>query len=338
MGTADPSPASVAVVLVDWNAGGLITACLEALARQTLAPRTVVVVDNASDPPTWRHLRAAPERVEMIRLPRNLGFAAGVNRGVALVESVEWIALLNPDAFPRPDWLERLVAAASRNPDYDFFASRQVSAEAPERLDGTGDVYTVSGLAWRRDHGEKEAGRRMEEGEVFGPCAAAALYRRKAFVEAGGLDESFFCYFEDVDLAFRLRLAGHRCLYVPDAVVRHVGSASSGRRSAFTVYHGHRNLVWTFFKNMPSSMLARYWPHHMLLNALSIAHLAARGQGGPIVRAKRDAFIALPRVMRQRRRVQRTRRASAAELRRAMVGGLEAFGVRRLSPHVASPE
>lgn len=329
MGTADPSPGSVAVVLVDWNAGGLITTCLEALARQTLRPGAVMVVDNASDPPTWRHVGTAPERLEMIRLPRNLGFAAGVNRGVALAEGVEWIALLNPDAFPQPDWLERLVAAASRNPDYGFFASRQISAEAPERLDGTGDVYAVSGLAWRRDHGEKGAGRRMAEEEVFGPCAAAALYRRGAFLEAGGLDERFFCYFEDVDLAFRLRLAGHRCLYVPDAVVTHVGSASSGRRSAFTVYHGHRNLVWTFFKNMPSPLLARYWPHHLLLNAVSIAHLAARGQGGPILRAKRDAFRALPRVWQQRREIQATRHASAADLRRVMAGGLEAFGVRR---------
>ena len=336
MGATDPSPGSVAVVLVDWNAGGLITACLEALARQTLPPRTVMVVDNASDPPTWRHVGAAPARVEMIRLPQNLGFAAGVNHGLALAEGVTWIALLNPDAFPQPDWLEKLVAAASRNPGYDFFASRQISAEANERLDGTGDMYALSGLAWRRDHGEREAGRRMEEGEVFAPCAAAALYRRDALVEAGGLDETFFCYFEDVDLAFRLRLAGHRCLYVPDAVVTHVGSASSGRRSAFTVYHGHRNLVWTFVKNMPSSMLALYWPHHLLLNALSIALLTARGQGGPILRAKRDAFLALPRVMRQRRRVQGTRRASAADLRRVMVGGLEAFGIHRLTPGVES--
>ena len=336
MDTAGPSPGSVAVILVDWNSGNLITRCLEALARQTLPPHAVMVVDNASESPTWRHVGLAPDRLEMVRMPANLGFAAGVNRGVALAEGVDWIALLNPDAFPDPGWLENLVGAASRNPSYEFFASRQVLAEAPERLDGTGDVYAVSGLAWRRDHGEQGADRRLAEEEVFGPCAAAALYRRQVFLDAGGLDETFFCYFEDVDLAFRLRLAGHRCLYVPDAVVTHVGSALTGRRSDFSVYHGHRNLVWTFLKNMPPSMLARYWPHHLLLNALSIVILTSRGQGATILRAKRDALLALPRVLRQRRLVQRTRRVGAADLRPVMVGGRQAFGIGRPAPGAAS--
>jgi GT2 family glycosyltransferase len=132
-----------------------------------------------------------------------------------------------------------------------------------------------------------------------------------------------------VDLAFRLRLAGHRCLYVPDAVVRHVGSASSGRRSDFAVYHGHRNLVWTFVKNMPAPLLALYWPHHLLLNVAGLAWFTLRGQGRPIFRAKADALRGLPRVLRQRREIQAARRASSRELRRAMVGGWRGFGLGR---------
>jgi GT2 family glycosyltransferase len=316
-------------VVVNWQAEALLDRCLEALARQSLPARRVVVVNNGAPGLAAAVPRLGRSGAQVVEPGRNLGFAAGNNRGLREADGCEWIALVNPDAFPEPDWLERLLAAAARHPECAFFASRQLMAHDAGRLDGTGDVYAVSGLAWRRDHGREAEGVRREAGEVFGPCAAAALYRKDALVEVGGFDESFFCYFEDVDLAFRLRLAGHRCRYVPEAVVHHVGSATSGRRSAFSVYHGHRNLVWTFWKNMPASLLARYWPHHLALNLISLVHLGARGQGALMLRAKRDALRGLPRVLRARRVVQARRKASALELRRAMVGGLAAFGRRR---------
>jgi len=318
--------AAVAVVVVNWNSRGLLGDCLSALSAQTLRPRRVVVVDNGS---TDGSERAAAGRagVELVRIGANLGFAAGNNRGIARIEDCEWIALLNPDAFPEPGWLAALVRAADGDPRFSLLASRLVLANDPSRLDGAGDVYTVAGLAWRRHHGAAAAGNGLHTREVFSPCAAAALYRRDALLEAGGFDESYFCYFEDVDLAFRMRLAGHRCLYVPEAVVRHVGSATSGRRSPFSVYHGHRNLVWTYWKNMPAPLLALYLPQHLALNALSLGWFALRGQGGTILRAKRDALAALPRVLRQRRRVQGTRKARLRDLRGVMVGGIRALGL-----------
>jgi GT2 family glycosyltransferase len=326
--------ASTAVVIVDWNSGELITRCLTALARQTVRPGRVVVVDNASQSESWRHVGPLDLPIEMVRLAANRGFAAGTNRGISLASDAAWIALLNPDAFPEPEWLERLLAAAAAHPEYSFFACRQVMADDPSRLDGSGDEYAVTGLGWRRGHGEPAAKAPPGPGEIFGPCAAAALYRQDALADVGGLDESFFCYFEDVDLAFRLRLAGHRCLYVPDATVLHVGSASSGRGSDFAVYHGHRNLVWTFVKNMPGPLLALYAFHHLLLNLLSVVWLAFRGQGGAAWRAKRDALRGLAGPLRQRRAIQIRRRIGPWEVRRAMVRGWRAFGLppRRPSP------
>jgi len=325
------SDAAVAIVVVNWNSGTLLERCLAAVSAQTRAPRRVLVVDNGS---TDGSERAARERlgVELLALGTNLGFAAANNRGIARAGDCDWVALLNPDAFPEPGWLEALVRAAVGDPRFALLASRQVLADDPSRLDGTGDVYTVAGLAWRRHHGQAAAGTDLDPKEVFSPCAAAALYRRDAVIEAGGFDESFFCYFEDVDLAFRLRLAGHRCLYVPDAVVRHLGSAASGRRSPFSVYHGHRNLVWTYWKNMPAALLAVYWPQHLALNLGSLLWIALRGQGGTILRAKRDALFALPRVLRERRRVQAARKVRARDLRRVMLGGLRAFGLGRNRP------
>ncbi len=326
---ATPTTASVAVVVVDWNAGGLVRRCLEALGRQTVRPAAVVLVDNASRSETWRHVPRGQTPAEIARLPTNRGFAAGANLGIALAAGAEWIALLNPDAFPEPDWLERLLAAAAACPEYSCFASRQLMADDPRHLDGTGDAYAVCGFGWRHRHGAPAAGTDLLPEEVFGPCAAAALYRRRALEEAGGFDESFFCYFEDVDLAFRLRLAGHRCLYVPDAVVHHVGSASSGRGSDFSVYHGHRNLVWTFVKNMPGPLLAVYWPHHLLLNLISLVWFTLRGQGRAIWRAKCDAVRGLPRVLKQRREIQAKRRVGSWGLRRLMVKGWRGFGLGR---------
>src|SRR6185436_1800580 len=146
------------------------------------------------------------------------------------------------------------------NPKFTFFSSRQIQYNRPELLDGAGDEYHVSGLAWRRyyNHIEKEYGIKPEE--VFGACAAASLYLREDFLKVGGFDEGYFSYFEDVDLSFRLRLVGRRCLYVPAAVVCHVGSASSGKVSDFVIYHGHRNLVWGYFKNMPALLFWAYLP------------------------------------------------------------------------------
>jgi GT2 family glycosyltransferase len=122
--------------------------------------------------------------------------------------------------------------------------SKLVKAADLAVLDGVGDAYHISGLVWRMGHGEPVASFSEQVREVFSPCAAAALYRRSVLLEVGGFDEDFFCYVEDVDLGFRLRLAGHKALSVPDAVVYHVGSATTGgQHSDFAVYHGHRNLV-----------------------------------------------------------------------------------------------
>ena len=310
----------IAVVVVNWNAGDLLRRCLDSLAWQERRPDRIVVVDNAStDGSLAAALRLHP-RVEVIRLDANTGFAAANNRAVAACGDCDLIALLNPDAFAAPSWLARLAESAERHPGHASFASRILMAGDDRLLDGAGDVYHVSGLAWRAGHGTPAPPADVAR-EVFAPCAAAALYRREAFIDAGGFDERYFCYLEDVDLGFRLRLRGHGCLYVPEAVVRHVGSGTTGRGSDFSTYHGHRNLVWTFVKDMPASLLVRALPQHLLLNLASAAWFAARGRARVILRSKWDALRALPAVLVERRRVQGRRVAPAADLRRAMASG-----------------
>ncbi len=191
---------------------------------------------------------------------------ATIWRSQAASAESEWIALLNPDAFAEPRWLEALLVAAESNPEFDVFGSKLVNAADPTVLDGAGDAYHMSGLVWRIGHGSRlyRLLRKM--------CAKYSRpVRRQHFIgaallrELGGFDEDYFCYVEDVDLGFRLRLAGYRCLYVPQSVAHHVGSGTTGgQHSDFALYHGHRNLVWTFVKDMPGILFWLLLPLHRI--------------------------------------------------------------------------
>lgn len=315
----------MAVVIVNYNGGAFLERCLNALSKQTFASFRVIVVDNASSDGSVDDIEARHPAVHIIRLSQNAGFAAGNNVGILAAEGCDWIACLNPDAFPESDWLAQLMTAARQAPAGSFFGCKMLQTKHPERrfttrLDGTGDMYHVSGLAWRRDRGKPVSKSSKTSGEIFGPCAAAALYARQALLDVGGFDESYFCYYEDVDLAFRLRLKGYRCWYVPGATVQHVGSAITGWRSRFSIYHGHRNLVWTYFKNMPGLLLWWYLPLHLLLNAVTIVVYTLRGQAGTIFKAKWDALKGLPRIFRMRKALQSTRTVDIRELRKVMAG------------------
>jgi GT2 family glycosyltransferase len=315
-----PRRVRVAVLIVNWNAGVHLVDALAALKQQRRPADRILVVDNASTDGS-REVVARTPGVELISLDRNVGFAAANNIGAAAAADCDCVVFLNPDAFPEPEWLERLIDAVRSSPDVAMFASELRMAADPSRLDGAGDAYHVSGLPWRIGHGERARGDHAAPYEVFAPCAAAALIRRPAFEDVGGFDESFFCYVEDVDLAFRLRLRGHRCLYVPGAVVRHVGSGTTARQSAFVIYHGHRNLVWAWVKNMPGWWMWLYAPQHLLLTLASLIRFSAIGHAHTIVRAKVDAIAGLRRALAERRRVQRTRTARGRDVVGAMARG-----------------
>jgi GT2 family glycosyltransferase len=322
---------NVAVLIVNWNGGGLLRRCLQSLLNQQRHPDRIIVVDNASTDDSLRQAARELEGTELIRLATNAGFAAANNIAARGARGCDAIALLNPDAFPEPHWLGSLVAAAERHPDVSAFASQMVLASSPSQLDGAGDSYHVSGRAWRNGHMAPRASGPTDDVEVFAACAAAALYRREAFEDAGGFDERYFSYFEDVDLGFRMRLRGHRCLYVHSAVVHHMSSAIGGYRSDFAVYYGERNAVWTFFKNMPTPLLLLYLPQHLALNLASLFYYPLRGQGGAVLRAKLDAVRGLPSLLRTRKAVQATRRVDAWALRRALRRGFAVPYVRRYS-------
>ncbi len=270
----------VSIIISTWNSGKVLPECLNCLAQQTAKDFEVIIVDNGSTDNSilGLHEKWSTLDFQIQSLEKNIGFAAANNLGAHLAVG-EWLALLNSDAYPNPTWLECLLQVAVREAKFSFFASRQLQADDPQILDGAGDVYHISGLAWRRFAGLPAAKFGLEPGEVFSPCAAAGLYSRQAFLQVGGFDESFFSYHEDVDLGFRLRLQGYRCLYVPEAVVLHVGSATVGAQSDFALYHWQRNFIWSFFQNMPSALFWQALPAHLMANFIFLLYYSFRGRG-----------------------------------------------------------
>ena len=301
---------SCSILIVNWNSWEPLSCCLKALSKQTFQDFKIYVADNASDQPPPEGIFSIVPNMVFVQNDFNYGFAKANNRLLEHAKGSEWVVLLNPDAFPEPNWLEQLMNAVLKHPDYQFFASRLVMEKNPSDLDGDGDCYHLSGLAWRKGHGSTVCKKTIPS-EVFSPCAAASMYKAEIILKAGGFDEEFFCYFEDVDLGFRLRLVGEKCLLVPSAVVHHIGSVTSGgQQSDFSVYHGHRNLVWTYLKNMPGLLFWLLMPLHLILNLFSLILFTARGQGCVILKSKWDAIKGIPIMWQKRKDIQSCRVAS----------------------------
>ncbi len=282
----------------------------------------VAVWDNASDADTQAALDALQARFPALivhRSANNLGFAAGNNAAAALHRECDAILTLNPDAVLKPGALAAMRNVLLEHDDVAAVGAVQLSPDE-RTIDGLGDVMHISGLVWRRSHGRSAAdlGRRLsaagETTEIFAPCAAAALYRREAFEAVGGFDADYFCYCEDNDLGMRLRLAGWHCLQANRAVVLHLGSISTGRDSDFAVYHGQRNLVWTFAKNLPAPLLVALLPVHLAMTAVVFARYTLIGRPGIVARAKLDALRGLPAALGKRRRTQADRRIGSLAL------------------------
>lgn len=325
MKVGDDTPSSnckMAVVVVNYYSARYLQRCLACVAAQSVAPYRVIIVNNGDHQGALDFIPSNYPSWEVIS-PGNIGFAAANNRALQILIDSKWIALLNPDAFPEEDWLATLIEAATRAPDVNVFSSQLYTADDAGIIDGEGDCYHMSGIAWRINH-NRTAQNALRGTKIFSPCAAAAMYRRSALLDIGGFDENYFCYFEDVDLGFRLRLRGYEVKHVPESIVYHVGggSSKSAGLSDFAIYYGHRNLVWTFVKNMPGHLFWIFLPAHILMNLAAIAYFALKGKAGIILRAKRDAILQLPRVWHQRREIQRSRKASPAAILKCLTFGL----------------
>lgn len=303
-------PASV--IVLTWNGRQWIDGCVQSLLTLTPPAAEILLVDNGSTDGTIEHVRRTYPTVRVVALESNVGFAAGNNAG-ARVATAPHLAFLNNDTRVEPGWLAALVRAVESEASVGLVTSRVVYMDRPDVVDSAGDGYLRCGGAFKRAHGAPVA-TTLDGGEVFGACGAAFLIRRQLFERLGGFDEDFFMVYEDVDLSYRARLAGWRCLYVPEALVHHAGSPSLGRVSDRAVSFGQRNLEWTWLKNTPAPLLWRSLGPHLLYTLAAAAGYARQGQLGPWLRGKAAAIRGFGPMLRKRREVQRTRTADPMSL------------------------
>jgi GT2 family glycosyltransferase len=253
----DPvQPNGVTVVVVTWQGAHLLDECLDSIAAQTVEC-DVVVVDNNSTDSTQNLLVRRHPPVRVIRLERNTGFAGGVHAALEAIQT-PFVALLNNDASAAPDWLanllstmlsdDRLVAVASKMLlwDDDGASGRSV-------INNAGVSLTAGGYGIDRGANALDGDFFDQPADVFGFSGGAAMVRMGAIRGVGGMPAPFFLYYEDVDLSWRLRLAGGRIRYEPKAVVRHRHAATSDRHSDAFAFYNERNRLLTLLRCAPVS-------------------------------------------------------------------------------------
>jgi len=321
----------ISVVVVNWNRKELLRACLASLRRQTEVTFETIVVDNGS-------ADGSPEVAErefgvrVIRNRENRGFCAANNQGIAAA-SGEFIALLNNDAEAHPGWLAALLRACSQAEDVGMAASKVLVWEDPRRIDKAGHLIFPDGQNRGRGTGELDRGQFDAEEEVLWPDGCAAMYRKEMLDRIGGFDEDFFAYGDDAELGLRARIAGWRCIYTPQAVVRHHRGSTLGKGSAHRLELIERNRLLLAIKLFPWSLL---WLNPVFFAVRVAASLTAAGRSagdtahfpglagkwsmaGAILRGDWNALRLAPRMLRKRVEMRRLRRLSPAQVRRLLL-------------------
>jgi GT2 family glycosyltransferase len=308
----------VSVIIPNWNGAQHLPVCLDSLQRQSYAHSEVIVVDNGSADGSLALVTRHYPHARVIPLGENRGFAAGCNSGIRAARG-EILALLNNDTEVDPGWLEAVVATFERHPQAGAVASKMLLFEQRDVFHTAGDFYRLDGTPGNRGAWQQNVGQFDQETPVFSACGGSAAYRWAMLDEIGLLDEAFFFSCEDVDLGWRAQLAGWQCIYAPQAVVYHkVSATGAGITNSF--YDG-RNFIYLIAKDYPWSLMRRYW-RAILRAQWQITWEALQAWRGKAAQARlRGQLVGLcgiPRMLRARRRVQRTRRASDAELLRIL--------------------
>jgi len=291
----DPSEKPrVSVVVVNYNGKHFLSDCFSSVFSQTYSPFDVIMVDNASHDGSVDFVRDHFPQVTVLVNEANMGFAGGTNVGIQR-STGEFILTLNNDTRIDPTFLQEIIRPVIEDPSVGMCASKMTFPDG--WINSTGICISRSGAAWDRGMFEPDKGQYNRIEEVFGPCAGAALYRKAMLDQIGLFDEDFFLFMEDVDLAFRARLSGWKCIYVPSARVVHKHGGTAGFKSDISIYYGNRNLLWYVVKNFPKRMLIEYLPWIIGRNVGVIPYYFMEGKGKIIIKAKIDAVRDIRKMM-----------------------------------------
>jgi GT2 family glycosyltransferase len=326
------------IVIANWNGKEHLEKCLSALRNQTYKNFKIILVDNGSSDESVFFIEKNFPEVELIKLGENTGFAHANNLGIQKAfadESVGFLVTLNNDTQANDDYLEKLVECAKNHPEAGSIQPKVLNFFEKNTIDSAGMLVYLDASAINRGQKEKDGGQYEKEEEIFGASASAALYAREAlekvkFPNGDYFDSDYFAYYEDVDLAWRLRLAGFSSIYCPRGVVYHVHSATGKNYSPFKSFHIHRNQYYNILKNLPFCFMLRalaFMPirYSMLLASVlrkkgPAAKLAKNTQKEGVVRIVLKSWWQiiknLPMLAQKRKFIQKNKTVKNSEIKK----------------------
>jgi GT2 family glycosyltransferase len=309
------------IIIVTWNHAAFLPACLEAITSQTYPDLEVIVVDNASEDGSAAWVCSHYPQIRVFEQTQNLGFAAGFNLG-AKAASGEWLLSINPDLVPARDFVSRMVQAANSDARIGMVAPKLLRADDSNRLDSTGLFLDRRRRPYDRGQMQVDHGQYDTDVDVFGPCGAAALYRRAMLddltPDGEFFDEDFFAYCEDADLAWRARSRGWQSRYVPEAVASHVRGWGDTLRKAPRVNRSGPRLALRnrYLMSIKNDALP-YWlidfPLILLAELPRLVYMAVTRPSALL--GLLDLLYLAPGAFRKRRSIRASRQVSDAALR-----------------------
>ena len=247
----------VSIVVICWNNKSYLDDCLSSVLSQTYPNIEVVLTDNASSDGSAEYVRQNFPSIKVIQNERNLGFAEGNNVAMKQAKG-KYVVTLNPDTKVDKTWIEELVKVAENDKRIGSCAPKILFSNNPKRIDSVGELILRTGDAMGKGFYSMDYGQYDEQEEIFGVTAGAGFYRKRMLDEIGLFDKDLFTWYEDVDLMWRMRLAGWICIYVPSAIVYHHHSGTVDDLNPMKIYYLHRNRLYVIFKNYSLRLLKNY--------------------------------------------------------------------------------
>lgn len=279
----------VTVIIPNYNGSQYLRECLNALLRQTCTTFETVVVDNGSTDGSVELLERDYTWVKLVKLPENTGFCGAVNAGIK-ISKTPFVLLLNNDTRADDAFVTEMLAGIKRSKRRFSCQGKMIQYHDCSRMDDGGNYYCALGWGFARGK-DKPIDKYSSEKKIFACCAGAAIYRRELLVQLGAFDQEHFAYLEDMDVGYKARIQGYQNVFLPRALVYHVGSGTSGSRyNLFKVRYSSRNNVYLIYKNMPFLQILLNLPFLVAGFAIKFLFFLKKGFGREYLAGIKNGF------------------------------------------------
>jgi len=301
----------VSIIVVSYNGKHLLRTCLESVFKQRYKNYEVIFIDDCSTDGSTEFIEKNYPLIKLIKNKEKLGYALGNNVGIGLANG-KYIATLNNDTKVDPYWIENLVKIGESDEKIGICASKQLKFYDTDTIDSAGIILHRGMYPSNRGYNERNKGQYDNSLAVFGASGASAFYRMEMLNQIGLFDPDYFFYHEEFDLCWRAKLWGWKCVYVPEAIVYHIGGATTGRGSKFSNYYTERNRLLTIIKDLPLILFWRYLPF-ILRYELDTLFRSITAFKYELITARFAAIMLFRRTLRKRKRIQCGRTISNRE-------------------------